>query len=273
MGKNPLPAIRRRMKEVAKKEKKVQKWERKRTSAKMRKGKNRRDGARKLRQEERKTRQGLKREQNRAQQLDQVGAAAARSEQKTCLPTRKPKAPPLKDLPRGVRKILMAAPYGAGKRGMSKKADRAREEAERKEKKVNSGRRADRSEVHETPQKRKRKLVSELLPSKVTFQQEPPSSPTSSSPTPSSPTPSSPTPSSPTPSSPTPFSPTPSPNHGQERPDLTNRSDDEDNEHGVLVEDIGPDLQEELASLWKRADAEYIVGLEPLPSKQSNQDF
>ena len=240
-----------------KKEEKVQRWEKKRTSARRRSDKTRRDTARKLRLGERKTRQGLKREQNRARQLDQVGAAAARSEQKTCLPTRKPKAPPMKGLPRRVRKILMAAPYGAGKSGTSEKADRARKEAERKEKKVNSGGRADRSEVHETPQKRKRKLVSELLPSKVTFQQEPPSSPT-----PSSPTPSSPTPSSPTPSSPTPSSPTPSPNQGQERPD---RSDDEESEHGVLVEDVGPDLQEELANLWKRADAE-------LPSKCSNQE-
>ena len=242
MGKNPLPAIRRRMKEVAQKEKKVLKWERKRTCAKMRRGKNRRDAARKLRQEERKTRQGLKREQNRARQLDQAPAA---SSEKTCLPARKPKAQPVKGLPERVRKILMAAPYNAGKRGMSEKADRARKEAGKKEKKVNSGGRADRSEViHETPQKRK--LVSELLPSKVTFKQEPPSSPT-------------------------PSSPTQSPNHGQERPDLTPRGDDEESEHGVLVEDIGPDLQEELANLWKRADAQFIIGLEPLPSKCSSQ--
>ena len=148
---------------------------------------------------------------------------------------------------------MMAAPFGAGKRGTSEKADRERKAAGRKEKRVNLGGRADRSEViHETPQKRKRQLVSESLPSKLIIQQEPPSSPTP-------------------PSSAT-SSPTPSPNQGQERPDLTERSLDEENEHGVLVEDIGPDLQEELGNLWKRADAEYIVGLEPLPSKQSNQD-
>ena len=238
---------------MIKKEEKVQRWEKKRTSARMRSDKIRRDTARKLRLEERKTLQGLKREQNRARQLDQLGVAAASSGKKTCLPTGKPKAPPVKDLPQRVRKILMAAPYSAGKGNLSKKADKAQKEAGKEERKVYSGGRADRSEeIHETPQKRKSKLVSVFLPSKFTIQQEPPSSPT--------------------PPSSTTSSPTPSPNQEQERPDLTERSDDEENEHEVLVEDIGPDLQEELAKLWKRADAEYIVGLEPLPSKQSNQD-
>ena len=253
VGTNPLLAILGRMKKMVIKEEKVQRWEKKRTSARMRSDKIRRDTARKLRLEERKTLQGLKREQNRARQLDQLGVSAASSGKKTCLPTGKPKAPPVKDLPQRVRKILMAAPYSAGKGNLSKKADKAQKEAGKEERKVYSGGRADRSEeIHETPQKRKRKLVSEILPSKLTIQQEPPSSPTP------------------------PFSatssPAPSPNQGQERPDLTERSDDEENEHEVLVEDIGPDLQEELAKLWKRADAEYIVGLEPLPSKQSNQE-
>ena len=117
-----------------------QRREEKRTGAKSRSDRNKREGARKQRQAQRKVRQGLMQEENRTRQLDQVRAAAS-LEKKTCLPTQKAKAQPQRGLPESVRKILMAATYrsSAGKRSMSEKANHQQKQAGRREKKTEKG--------------------------------------------------------------------------------------------------------------------------------------
>ena len=62
----------------------------------------------------------------------------------------------------------------------------------------------------------------------------------------------------------------------QEIPNLTDRSDgEEENVHDVVVEDVGPAPYEDMAKLSKEAESEVekqIVGLAPLPSKYSSQE-
>ena len=68
-GKDPLPAIRGRMKKMARKAEKVQKWEKKRSDLRMRNDKITRERARRLRLDKKKERAEVKREENKAEQL------------------------------------------------------------------------------------------------------------------------------------------------------------------------------------------------------------
>ncbi len=132
--KDPLPLIKKRRWQMARKMRRGQRREEKKAVAKLRKDKKKKELARKKRKGQREVRQAWKREENRARQLDQT---AASSEKKTCLPTKKAKAQPQRGLPESVRKILMAATYrsSAGKRSMSEKADREQKQAERRKEK------------------------------------------------------------------------------------------------------------------------------------------
>ena len=125
--------IKRLRKEMERKVQRSQRREEKRAGAKMKSSKNKREAARKQRQEQRQIRQVLQQEQNRAQQLDHVEATST-LEEKACLPTKKHTVPPQKGLHKSVRRILMAAPYSAGKRSKGEKSTKEQKQAGREKK-------------------------------------------------------------------------------------------------------------------------------------------
>ena len=147
---------------MARKEEKVQQWEKKRTDARRRSEKNARGRARELRLEKKKDRAGLKRQEHEAEQWrkrseqqsnereDEHGEEVEAEQQGEDSKKLQPKKESKKDLiNKRVRKILMAAPYSSRKESTRKKQEKKR---------VNLGVRAGRSEViHETPLRRRGK--------------------------------------------------------------------------------------------------------------------
>ena len=144
-GKDPLPLIDRTRRKMERKAQMVQRLKEKQICAQMKNAKTRREAARKRRQKKRKEIGSLLQEQNRDRQLDQAGVPAS-SEKETCLPKRRHKDQA--GLPRGVKRLLMAASLSPGKRLRS-------DNEQKQAKKRREGGRADRSEVlHEAPQQR-----------------------------------------------------------------------------------------------------------------------
>ena len=305
--KNPLPLIRGRMKKMAKKEEKVQKWEKKRASARMRSDKRARDKARKLRRKDKRSKAEVKCKENAEQQWKRSEAeqpgnekeheaqGEKNSKEEKALPKKKSR----KDLvTKRVRKMLLAAPYSTRTKTTGKKNTDEKEQKTKKREVL--GVRADRSEVvHETPVKRGKskpgpslKKVQKKLDSKTKRKER--VSPSTEAGQVKSPSPSKDTqqqktsrskstiqeqPKSPEkqsneqePQSP----PTLSSLQEQEIPNLTDSSDDEEeNVHDVVVEDVGPDLYEDMEELSRGGESEvekHIVGLAPLPSKMSSQE-
>ena len=126
-GPDPLPLIKERRRQMTRKVERGRRREEKRSGAKLRSHKNRKEAARKKRQDQRQKRMNLKQEENRAQQRGKASLTKQASLQTEAdLPPRKHPAKPQKCLPKSVKKILMAAPYNAGKRSMSKKKQNER---------------------------------------------------------------------------------------------------------------------------------------------------
>ena len=128
-GKDPLPVIKRRRKQMERKLERGQRREERRTEAKLRSDRNRKEVGRKLRQEQKKVWQASKREQNRARQLNEASSTKqASSATKPCLPPRRHTGSPENRLPKCVRKLLMVAPQSAVK-SEQKRARRSDKEA------------------------------------------------------------------------------------------------------------------------------------------------
>ena len=167
VGKDPLPAIRKRLRRRAKREQEMQRREEIKTMVRLRDEKTARNRRRLLRLKEK----GLRREAKEAAKLKEREAMKEEVEQECKTnedsdkeeDSKEEKRRPLRKSvirekkrreqrrEKKVRKILMAAPYNTVKISMDEKKTEGKEE----KKKANLGSRADRSEeIHETPLKR-----------------------------------------------------------------------------------------------------------------------
>ena len=295
---DPLQVLKRRSKKMEKKMQRVQTREKRRISATMKSDRNKRERARESRLDQKKERTEMKRKENEAEQCrkkseaelqgkdrkDEQGEEMEAEQQGKDPRKSQLKKKSKKDLvDKRVRKILMAAPYGS------------RREKEEK-KKINLGVRADRSKViHETPLRRRGKKKSMqtlekvldskverkegVSPSKESYQEKSISPSKDAQQQQTSPSKATikdqPQTSSKIANHQEPQSAqTLSSDQEQEMPNVTDRSDDEE-ESEVVVEDVGPALCEDMAELSREAESEVekqIVGLALLPSKYSSQE-
>ena len=266
MGKDPLPAIRRRLMAMAKKEQKMQRREEIRTLVRMRNEKTARNRGRLLRLKEKGLRRIEKEKEQEAKKEEVEQECKSAEDPNKEEDSKEVKRRPLRKSvvrenkrreqrkEKRVRKILMAAPYNTVKKSMKEKKTDEKDE----KKKVTMGSRADRSEeVHETPLKRggnKKRVNKVSKASKLGSDAERKEkvSPTLPS----------------TPSHPKELN--------QEKPAAAasvNVTEPEkvSKEQGPTIEDLGPDLLHEMPTVEKRSEekVQYVTGILPLnPSHQ-----